>query len=47
MHAPIVTTRVLGAMLLTREYNHQDICIMGYPEEVTKFYLKHLWYFNV
>ena len=34
MLAPTVTKRVLGAMLLTREYNHQDICIMGYAEEV-------------
>ena len=27
--------RVLGMMLLTHQYDNQEICIMGYPKDVS------------
>ena len=30
-------TRVIGTMLLAHEYDNQDICIMGYPQDVSLF----------
>lgn len=32
-YAATLTVRVLGTMLLTHEYDHKDICVMGYPQE--------------
>ncbi|KAI9557626.1 hypothetical protein GHT06_017454 [Daphnia sinensis] len=35
MQVPATSTvRVLGTMLLTHEYDHKDICVMGYPQEI-------------
>nr|CAH0111512.1 unnamed protein product [Daphnia galeata] len=27
-------TRVIGTMLLAHEYDNQDICVMGYPQDI-------------
>lgn len=34
------TVRVLGTMLLTHEYDHKDICVMGYPQEACILFAK-------
>ncbi|XP_046656664.1 uncharacterized protein LOC124349822 [Daphnia pulicaria] len=35
MQYPVKSSiRVIGTMLLAREYDNEDVCIMGYPQEV-------------
>jgi len=38
MYDQAASTRVLGSMLLSHNYDNAEVCIMGYPQDVS-FYM--------